>query len=414
MNGSGVIISGCTEVPLLVAGKLILTQALVSTDVIEVILGNDWLEAHHCIWDFGSMRIRVDGGRWVQLNQMKTALCEHVQQLQISAVTRHSPPKDNTRTMSAKDDVDLLAGENFVAEQLKDPDIGPILRLKQNSEAQPQTEELLGESEAAKIYWSQWSRLTIHNGILCRKFYGNGTQSNILQMIVPSTLRTEAINRCHAGMVGGHFGARKTTDQVSRRFYWHCWKSDVTRFCRRCVTCRSQHRGKPPRTTPLKQIEVHAASNVILDLPAAEGESTNYDAYVSKLDDRLRYAYGVVREQLGRTAERAKRYYDMRVKEQKYRSGQWVSYCNPRHDRGREDSCNRKFTGPFLVLEVLPPVNLKLQRSPHTKPFIVHYDRVKPWTGDEPKAWQRNVSEPEQFEVIELPSGLLASVPTSA
>jgi len=32
---------------------------------------------------------------------------------------------------------DPLAGENFVAEQLSDPEIGPVLRLKADCEAQP-------------------------------------------------------------------------------------------------------------------------------------------------------------------------------------------------------------------------------------------------------------------------------------
>ena len=84
---------------------------------------------------------------------------------------------------------------------------------------------------------------------------------------------------------------------------------------------------------------------------------------------------------LGRAANRAKRYYDLRVKRSRYEIGEWVSYYNPRHFHGREDkwSRKRKFSGLFLVIDVLPPVNLKLQRSPSAKPFIVHFDHVKSW-----------------------------------
>jgi len=463
-----------------------------------------------------------------------------------------------------------LAGDNFVNEQLKDPDIGPVLRMKQNSEAQPPIETLLTESEVTKIYWSQWDRLTIHNGILCRRYYGNGKQSNVLQMIVPATLRDEATKRCHTGIVGGHLGAKKTTFQVGRRFYWHRWKSDVTRFCRRCVTCNSYHRGKLPRSAPLQPIvagapfermsidltgphcksdrhhiwimtcvdpytkwaeafplrnkeaetvarvlveqvftrfgtpiallsdcgnevdssimrsvckllgidKMHTTSyrpstnsaaerfhrtlnsmlgkvvsenqkdwdtklpfvmaayrasrhestgyspnflvlgrdvrtplDVVLNLPVAEGEATNYDDYVSKLEERLRYAYSVVKSHLGCAAERAKKYYDLRVKRQRYAPGDWVYYYNPRHFRGRQDKWSRKFSGPFLVLSLLPPVNLKIQRSPRTKPFIVHSDRVKPWTGDVPTTWLHDESEPEQFEVVELPEAIDVALP---
>jgi len=59
------------------------------------------------------------------------------------------------------------------------------------------------------------------------------------------------------------------------------------------------------------------------------------------------------------------------------------------------------------VLDVLPPVNLKLQRSSHSKPFIVHYDKVKPWTGEAPKLWVPNILEQQKFDIVGLP---LASV----
>jgi len=155
---------------------------------------------------------------------------EH-QELRISAVTQQEDEPVG----------DLLAGENFAAEQLSDPDIGPVLRLKLNCETKPPIEALISESEATKVYWSQWDQLTIHNGVLCRRFYGKGSQPNVLQMIVPATLRSEAMKRCHAGIAGGHLGAKKTAFQVGRRFYWPHWQSDVKRFCRRCIVC-----GIPP------------------------------------------------------------------------------------------------------------------------------------------------------------------------
>jgi len=133
-----------------------------------------------------------------------------------------------------------------------------------------------------------------------------------------------------------------------------------------------------------------------------EMEPWSYDAYVSELDKRLRYAYRAVKAHLGRAANRAKLHYDLRVKRSRYEIGEWVSYYNPRYFRGREDKWSRKFSGPFLVIEVLPPVNLKLQRSPSAKPFIVHYDRVKFWEGEVPKSWLRNVPEHEEFDILDL------------
>jgi transposase InsO family protein len=127
--------------------------------------------------------------------------------------------------------------------------------------------------------------------------------------------------------------------------------------------------------------------DIVLDLPPAEEPAVTYDGYVETAQDRLREAYKLVREHLGHAAERNKRYYDLRVRPQKYAAGDWVLYYNPRHYKGREDKWSRKFTGPFLVTEVLPPVNVRLQQSQRAKPFIVHLDKVKPYYGTTPNSW---------------------------
>jgi len=140
--------------------------------------------------------------------------------------------------------------------------------------------------------------------------------------------------------------------------------------------------------------ELRAPLDVVLALSQNRDSTMNYN-HVSELEERLRYAHQAVKAHLGRAGNRAKRHYDLRVKRNCYEIGEWVLYCNPRHFRGREYKWSRKFSGAFLVIDVLPPVNLKLQRSPSAKPFIVHYDRVKSWEGEVPKLWLRNVPEHE-------------------
>ena len=49
-------------------------------------------------------------------------------------------------------------------------------------------------------------------------------EPNLLQLLLPRTDVNEALRQCHAGVVAGHFGIRKTLDQVKRRFYWPSWK----------------------------------------------------------------------------------------------------------------------------------------------------------------------------------------------
>jgi len=60
--------------------------------------------------------------------------------------------------------------------QLQDPDIGPILRLRLRQIEQPGPEEVLSESEAAKVMWGQWHALVLKDGILYRELNGNVDQ----------------------------------------------------------------------------------------------------------------------------------------------------------------------------------------------------------------------------------------------
>jgi transposase InsO family protein len=139
--------------------------------------------------------------------------------------------------------------------------------------------------------------------------------------------------------------------------------------------------------------EVKAPVDLVLNPPSAEEPLEVYDDYVERLRDRIKSAYTLVREELGRAAERNRKYYDLRVRPQHYSVGQWVYYYNPRHYRGRQDKWSRKYGGPMLITAVPSPVNVTLQKSRNSKPFTVHLDKVKPYLADPPQSWLPAPSE---------------------
>ena len=98
-------------------------------------------------------------------------------------------------------------------------------------------------------------------------------------------------------------------------------------------------------------------------------------------------AFKETRIALRRAAERNKRYYDVRVGPKQYQVGEWVYCFNPRKFARRQDTCERKYNGPFLVVGTPSAVNVQLQRRKTTKPFTVHIDKVKPYLVDMPKSW---------------------------
>jgi len=147
--------------------------------------------------------------------------------------------------------------------------------------------------------------------------------------------------------------------------------------------------------------EVRAPVDLVFEIPVQDS-SSSYDDYTINLEDRMRQAYSLVRKHLGVAAERMKRQYDLRVRPQTYRQGQWVLYYNPRKFQGKQQKWRRKFS-PHLIVKELPPVNYLIQKSKRSKPIVAHVDKLKLWNTDcPPKSWLTNEVEEVNFEVPQL------------
>jgi len=83
-----------------------------------------------------------------------------------------------------------------------------------------------------------------------------------------------------------------------------------------------------------------------------------------------------------------------------YKKGQWVYYFRPRKFVGRQDKWERKYTGPFLVVDTPSPVTVQLQPRKRAKTMIVHIDEVKPFLCEVPKSW---LADEPSSDAKELP-----------
>jgi len=136
--------------------------------------------------------------------------------------------------------------------------------------------------------------------------------------------------------------------------------------------------------------------------PGEEQHYESYDAFVDQKVDIMRKAYQLAREHLGTSAERAKKYYDLKVRPAGYHVGQWVWYHCPRRYVGRSPKWQRFYTGPFLVTGVMGPVNVRLQQSKRSQPLISHIDKLKLCLGDTPASWLTVGDEEEVREPINI------------
>jgi len=204
---------------------------------------------------------------------------------QSSAVTRRSPPAPNQspskRSAGAEPSTRRDTLDDIAAAQEDDDDLRYLLTRRRAAHEQPAIDDFLTESESTKRLWSQWYRLRIENGVLCRVFEDRQRNTTVYQAIVPYALRDAAVRSCHVGMAGGHLGAKKTLDQVQRRFYWTTWRSDTIRHCRRCPECSAYHRGQLPRSAPLQPIIAGAPfERLSIDLTGPHTRSRRGHVYI--------------------------------------------------------------------------------------------------------------------------------------
>jgi len=85
----------------------------------------------------------------------------------------------------------------------------------------PCSDLLQTESEQTKKLVLKWNELLVKDGLVYRQKARLKEVGHVQpQLLLPRSEVKRAIDLCHAGSVGGHFGIEKTLKQVERRFYW--------------------------------------------------------------------------------------------------------------------------------------------------------------------------------------------------
>ena len=123
--------------------------------------------------------------------------------------------------------------------------------------------------------------------------------------------------------------------------------------------------------------EVAMAADVALGNPSPQQLSPN--DYVDHVVGMLTEAYDEVRENLGRAAQKAKRYYDSKSKAAAFKPGDSVWVYNPRRFQGRSPKWQRCYAGPFTVVKQINDVNFVVRKSPKSPPQVIHIGKLKPY-----------------------------------
>ena len=112
--------------------------------------------------------------------------------------------------------------------------------------------------------------------------------------------------------------------------------------------------------------------------------------YAKEVRQQLRDAHIRARVVFLSSSQRQKGDYDKKAVDKSYLVGSFVWLHNEVRKKGRSPRLEFKWHEPFLVVSKLSDVGYRIQRSPQSKPRVVHFDRRKPYQGKELWSWLLN------------------------
>ena len=270
--------------------------------------------------------------------------------------------------------------ESLIEQQRSDPELSRIVQLRLTFTERPTIEEIEEESELTKKLCNSWDALEVHDDLVFRKFVSKRSgEPNVLQLLVPRYQVAEVLRQCHTGTVNGHFGIKRTLDQVKRRFYWSSWKSDTERYCRHCEQCATYHWGKLRRQGPLRPVISGAPfERWYIDLTGPHPKSDNGHVYILTCVDAFT-KWGEAFPLRNKEAETVAK---VLVEQLFYRDGTFLSILS---DQGREvdgqimrEIC-RLFDVDKLRTSPYKPSTNQVERL-HRTQYNPQQDRGKPPT----------------------------------
>ena len=143
-----------------------------------------------------------------------------------------------------------------------------------------------------------------------------------------------------------------------------------------------------------------------IDLMAGNpSENQNYACpveYVEWVRNSLENCFKYVQNSLKKAASRQKKYYDRGLKPRSYEVGDFIWRFYPPYSGV---ALVGNWIGPYKVTAKFSSVTYGVQRAPHSKPFSVHVDHMKPYEGDQiPPMWAEAAADDSSLFVATPPS----------
>lgn len=137
-----------------------------------------------------------------------------------------------------------------------------------------------------RIYWTQWARLDIKDGLLVRWLPSASHPVRQYQVLAPHEIRRKVFDQLHHTRLGGHQGIKRTAALVQHRFWWPQQKNDIERWCQVCEQCQFRKQRSGPARTPLQQdIAAEPFGRIAMDILSFPTTTENGNTCVLVVSD---------------------------------------------------------------------------------------------------------------------------------
>ena len=127
--------------------------------------------------------------------------------------------------------------------------------------------------------------------------------------------------------------------------------------------------------------------------PEEEIVHRNSTQYAQDFEDKLERVHVIARENLNKSSAAMKRRYDSKVCVSRFDEGAGVwLHCTMRK-KGKSPKIMKRWDGPYVVINNLNDVIVRIQRSLRAKPKVVRVNRLKPYHGEELLLWYQKLKE---------------------
>jgi hypothetical protein len=141
-------------------------------------------------------------------------------------------------------------------------------------------------SKAAKVYYMEWDRIEVKEGLLYRRWESDNGREIRWQLIIPEEYKNVVLEELHSVKTAAHFGVNKTRKKVNERFYWYGLSADIRSWIRKCDICARRKSPSTRRRARLQQdIAGHPGQRIAMDILGPLPRTAEGNRYILVVGD---------------------------------------------------------------------------------------------------------------------------------